>query len=519
MPDSLLVSLRTAMNHTWCFDINTNVPPYPYTQLDVAVLVLFVMASTWLAVLTVLAFAKNQSRRLEWVDMWPLLGMNLGAFMHILATLVSNGLLVGVEFFDVLRKLHCSLWDFWIEFALGFNLWFCSLIFIATKQCISELSSSSPVRDNANAITAGVLSVFVGIIIALCMVAEFGSGTVFVPELDVCLTSAALKGLMIAYSVACLVYAVTLAIFASRFSSYDIRTVLYPLRTIAILGVVILGAMLVINITNVTVFSSGRLLSATLLIVLYLVTNTTFYREVFLDLLHNKSTLIIDNEIELEKVGIEPSSELHKISFLLADAMVVDHDSIDIPKRAFEQTNAMPLIAILKESKRVNCFQLTDEVDDDEEDQGDEEVAAGDEATGNRSVAITAGYDQSTLDNAAGDSEIELRTDNSGSEQYVVTHYIRIPCRRIGQLIKDLNRILSGSGGLYTKGALSPLFKTHFSPTDSPTNHTAPLPAGLLTTTIDADNYTNNVVFVNCLSIVLVTLANVYKPIEASPHA
>ena len=503
------------MNLTFCLQLDTDIPPNPYTQLDVAALLLLVVAGTWLAILSLLATTKGKTRRLEWVDLWPLLGMNLGAFMHILAAMVSNGLLVGIPTLDWLRNLHCSLWDFWLEFGLGFNLWFCSLIFIATKQCIAQLSYQPSLRDNAGVIAWAIISVFVSIILALCLLAEFGHGTVYVPRLDACFTSVPLKAMMVVYSIACLAYAIGLAILASLYSknnAYRIRSVLYPLRTIAVLGVAILLAMLAINLSNVTVYSAGRLVAATLLIVLYLTTNTTFYRDVFLDLLHNKDTTTVNIEIELDEYGGELTREIERISFVNADAMCSDPRNFEIPALAFEQISLTELLEFVRRAQVPDMFTIDfrHDEDDDDDDEDHEDTPASSNRSANGSLVSTG------LTTVPSEPASSVAAADGGQQQpsevyaVQVEHRILVKCRSVGKLIKAIN--LLRDQDLSLPNALDALVAEHFTPIDRPTNHTVPLPAMFVATTLAIRNRAHNVVFLNCVSSVLVELATVYKP-------
>jgi len=357
----------------FCFDLYTDIAPQHYTRADVVVLLFYIAAAVWLTILTVIAALKHNSRRLEWVDVWPLLGMNVGAMLHITAVVVSNGILVGIPFFDRLRNIHCSLWDYWVEFFFGFNVWFCCFSYITTKECVRELMHSGRWRDNAGALAGGIVCFLVFIIAALCCTAEITGVSAYNPALDMCLTTLPLKIMMICYAAVCATYVVVLALLTHCNYRYGLDNVLVPLRTIALLGLSILVALMVINLLNLTVFPYGRLAACMLVVILYLFANTTFYLRVLRDILNNKNELVVSSEMELE--DFERTLETETAT---AQSLSLDHISEEeitdistqpggfyIDSSAYAQEHLSDIMEIVNRASMHKFEMETDEYEED----------------------------------------------------------------------------------------------------------------------------------------------------------
>lgn len=109
------------MHIEWIWD--TDRAPDPMHVADffiaalVALAVLFFLASQLLVLLRRNTVSVRARR---W---WSLELMILGSITHIVAEFVSNSHMGHMTWFDQVRTFHCTFWDYWFKYGLGFNLW------------------------------------------------------------------------------------------------------------------------------------------------------------------------------------------------------------------------------------------------------------------------------------------------------------------------------------------------------------------------------------------------------------
>ena len=366
------------MHFSWCLQFDSDRPPLPYNELDVLVLVLLIFVTTWLGWLSLVAVVKWRSTRFNGFHIVSLLGMNIGAWVHIMAVAVSNGILVGVSQFDTLRNIHCSLWDFWAEFGIGFNVWFCSLAFLATKIGLAQFHGLLSNRHTLLA-AIGVVAFFSVLVLSICLVAELGDYTAFHPELGICVARWPVKTLVMVYAGSCLLYAAIFSLLVQLNRDLAARKLVLPLRTVVVLGVAVLAFLMLANLANITVYPAGRLLTVLVLSILYLVANTTFYRDVLRDILLNHNQLAIGLEFELqvledpEDVGNAPAlMRRDGFDHFVLDSLQRQPRQVLIPASAFGLERLEDLRAMINDYMTLSPTFIigtapgTDDEEDDE---------------------------------------------------------------------------------------------------------------------------------------------------------
>jgi len=275
------------------------------------------------------------------------------------------------------------------------------------------------------------------IITALCITAEITTVAGYNPILDACSTSLPLKIMVICYALVCASYVVVLAILSCLNNRDQLENVMVPLRTIALLGLCILFAMMLINLLNLTVYPIGRLAACTLVVVLYVSANTTFYIRVLSDILHNKNELVIASEMELEDFGrVLDAQDQEPVCLSIKDIddsvisqMVSDTRSFYINNTAFTQDNLVKLVQV------ITCASLHNfsiEPDEDEEDF------------------------------------IVTRNDN---------HMITVACQKIAWLIILLKQLATQADDAQRMNCYQSIIEQHFSALNQ---HTIPLPLSLV---------------------------------------
>lgn len=419
------------MNITWCLELNTDRPPLPYNEFDVLTLVFWVLCTTWLLVLSLVAIAKGHSQRFQGLDVFSLHAMNFGAWVQLTAVVISDGVLVGVSQTDFLRNLHCSLWDYWLEFALGFNVWFCALAYTATVVGLNRFQNDRFTHRHISGIALGVVAFFGIAVLALCLTAEFGGQATYQPEVDACTTKWPLKSLMLFYAGACLFYTAVFCTLVSTDRNYTSRMLVVPLRTVVSVGALALVLLLLVNVTKVTVYPLGRLLNAAALGALFVFANTTFYRQVLVDILYNHNASVVGLDVELRAMDGLDNDTLPLWRRDGFDAGVIHHlqqetRDLTLPVVAYEETDLITLCEMIASDLQLSPrFTLTDD---------------------------DAPYAPSTFS--------ERKT---------------LICVNVAALAAIL--ATAPDNELSSEEDLRPIISTHFGSRDSPLEHTLPLPA------------------------------------------
>lgn len=86
--------------------------------LGIVVWAVLFFTSSFVLVLLRINTASVRSRRF-----WSLLLMTVGSVTHIVAEFITNAHIGHYTWFDQARTFHCTFWDYWFKYGLGFNLW------------------------------------------------------------------------------------------------------------------------------------------------------------------------------------------------------------------------------------------------------------------------------------------------------------------------------------------------------------------------------------------------------------
>lgn len=109
------------MHIEWVWD--TDRAPDPTHVGDFFVLALVVITVLFFLGAQVLVLLRRNTASVRARRLWSLELMLLGSVTHIIAEFVSNAHVGHFTWFDSVRTFHCTFWDFWMKYGLGFNMW------------------------------------------------------------------------------------------------------------------------------------------------------------------------------------------------------------------------------------------------------------------------------------------------------------------------------------------------------------------------------------------------------------
>lgn len=111
----------TTMHIEWIWD--TNRAPDPMHVADFFIAALVVLAVLFFLGSQLLVLLRRNTVSVRARRWWSLELMILGSIIHIIAEFVSNSHMGHMTWFDSVRTFHCTFWDYWFKYGLGFNLW------------------------------------------------------------------------------------------------------------------------------------------------------------------------------------------------------------------------------------------------------------------------------------------------------------------------------------------------------------------------------------------------------------
>lgn len=109
------------MHIEWVWD--TDRAPDPMHIADFFITALVVLAVLFFLASQVLVVLRRNTVSVRARRWWSLELMILGSITHIVAEFVSNSHMGQMPWFDYVRTFHCTFWDYWFKYGLGFNLW------------------------------------------------------------------------------------------------------------------------------------------------------------------------------------------------------------------------------------------------------------------------------------------------------------------------------------------------------------------------------------------------------------
>lgn len=109
------------MHINWVWD--TDRAPDPTHPADFVILALVCIAVIFFFVAQALMFLRYKTTSVRSRRAWSLQLMILGSVTHIVAEYVTNAHIGHFTVFDTVRTFHCTFWDYWLKYGLGFNLW------------------------------------------------------------------------------------------------------------------------------------------------------------------------------------------------------------------------------------------------------------------------------------------------------------------------------------------------------------------------------------------------------------
>lgn len=283
---------------TFTLPWNWNAPPDESVACDMVVLVVVIGAVVYLLTGVVLAVARRHTPSMQTKRPWTVVLMVVGSVMHIVAEFVSNAHLASWDTAESVRNVHCTLWDFWFKYALGFNLWYVAqaarmfswdavlrwdLEMVRddghAADMREKMGSSIPVRRcpavSRSSLATATFSLAIALpLVVLSLVVEFAHGSAYDALVRWCETRTVYKVTLISCLVLCVVVLSALVLRVRRYRRSALMSYV-PTRNSVLVGVVFLVALVLANLLSISVAWWGRALSTLLVVALY-VSSYTF---------------------------------------------------------------------------------------------------------------------------------------------------------------------------------------------------------------------------------------------------
>lgn len=299
----------------WHIHLDTDRVPDLMTAADVVQLVIVVLALLFFLLAFVLLLLRLHLVSVRALRPWTLMFMIFGSVVHIVAEYISNAHMHGVGPADHLRNFHCTLWDFWMKYALGLNPWIAAPIvrLFAWWLCLryqvthgdrrvgenTFMSGSDPyeqrhaktryerlcewLRENRYKIFRTLFCVALLLpAVLLCIVVEATHGSRYSATYDWCLTRPVFVILVVLWLVFC---EITLWLFLWLMKPYSaLRCAAYrATRNSAIMGLACLVLLVLLNRLEVSVFWWGRVLTTSTVVFMHVATYLFVTWEMFYD--------------------------------------------------------------------------------------------------------------------------------------------------------------------------------------------------------------------------------------------
>lgn len=214
--------------------------------------------------------------------------MNVGAMIHVVFNYVSAApwipaVKMGTGF--------CIICDVWMILCLGFNLWFSTVMLMIWNAISNGLRENIDVSFNHRPNTRlikfanygfGIPFTLTLFILALAIYDTATLSSYYNATLESCTTKPPMKLAFVVYVALCLVFLLISAVVSQYYIIAE-PVIRKTCKTLSILAAFLFFIMVMINVTNITVYAAGRFWSTFLLAVLYLCANTMFVRDLALD--------------------------------------------------------------------------------------------------------------------------------------------------------------------------------------------------------------------------------------------
>lgn len=290
--------------------IFTEHPPDPTCAADYVVLAAVVLAESLLAFTIVYSIRHRADPLIKLRKPWILSLLCLGGMVHIAAAFVSGAYLNGAAWVDAVRNCWCPLWDFWLKFAAGINLWFCAEACYLLDWFITVRWKLRPGMVRARTRwwhvllqMASQVAMLSAPIVTLCVAVSAAGGTRYDAATQWCTAGDGYKLALIAWLVGFSI--VLLALCALMFPHRARAFIAYRASCGSVLvGLAILALMIVLNYYALETTWWGRALSMFTLIAFYAISLAWF---LLMDLIDHK-LLSRDDESALTR---ELADSLH----------------------------------------------------------------------------------------------------------------------------------------------------------------------------------------------------------------
>lgn len=187
---------------------DTDRAPDPTNWGDWVVLGVVVLSILIISVIAIMVTKHRKKQVFLIKHPWHIVLMCIGATVQIAAAFVSNGHLLSYEWFRTVMNLHCPLFDYWLQYAFGFGLWYYAMVGrILTWLLIfhTKLVGGNNVRKRS------IVKAVVGLgfeiwVICICMAVEISGASQVDPNFGWCMSDWKYKANLILWLLTCCVF-------------------------------------------------------------------------------------------------------------------------------------------------------------------------------------------------------------------------------------------------------------------------------------------------------------------------
>ena len=280
---------------------------------------------------------KSRNRIQSSFKTWYLILTTLASFNHIAGIMLTYGFFW--PYLDLTKP--CSLWNFWLQWFLGFSIWMgilCTRIFLIAQGAIHRLNS----QDEKIRLLQRI-AVFASVILIIAIIGIIAEATsaFYVNDHGKCTTSIWIKLLILGWLITVITFLVVFAHLTKNHGhiASDSHLVTLELKIVKVTWPILLSCIL-LNFSGLTSYAIVRFTFVMLIIGMYTWSAIVFYvSQIFVYYFSNSSCIMA--MIEYFDIYI-PTTYTSIGSDIIRDSvMPLDRDTIDESKH-FDQYSSAP---------------------------------------------------------------------------------------------------------------------------------------------------------------------------------
>ena len=242
-------------------DYSTDRRPDATDVFDFVVFSMVLLSLIWLAFVAfcIIIFRKKSVMRAQKPHF--LLIMVAGAFIHVSSAFISDGHFISIPSVYDAMTFHCTIFDFWLQYGIGFNMFFFGLTarlltwFLILNNII--VSDNSKISQKRTIVRITTPAVFCTCIVVLCFFVEIFRASQVQEEYGWCLSSIIFKIFLIILLLVCWGTILSILFILSKHKEKRMISY-YETRDAIIIWSFFFMLLMLVNMSGVLSFWWGR---------------------------------------------------------------------------------------------------------------------------------------------------------------------------------------------------------------------------------------------------------------------